>query len=252
VLWRKLQLNWRYAIGEFLIVVLGVLTALAVDNWNRDRLDRKLEQNYVAALIRDLGADLASLNATLERTDVHGKQIGLLLSAIETGPIGIEPIQLLRSATDLSRLVFPTVSPTTYNDLLSTGNLQVIEDDTIRALISRYYVDIEHNNQWQPVWRNYQEEMSRLVPRVIGHADRAYMDITAGREPYYPDWYEKSAESTMHDAEQVLSSIANDIEVFHAMENMHRVQALNYNRTVLQKEKVSDLISALADYSQEL
>ena len=61
MLWRKLNLNWRYAIGEFAIVVLGVLAAFWVENWNSDRQDRAREADYVAALIADLRSDVDAL-----------------------------------------------------------------------------------------------------------------------------------------------------------------------------------------------
>ncbi len=99
---------------------------------------------------------------------------------------------------------------------------------------------------------NYQEDMSRLVPRIIGHADRASMDTIAGRESNYPDWYVRSAEVTLHGAEQVPANISDDSEVFHAIENMHRVQALNFNRSANQKERVTNLIATLIEYSKSL
>lgn len=34
---------WTFAIGEFVLVFLGILIALQVDNWNQERKDRKLE-----------------------------------------------------------------------------------------------------------------------------------------------------------------------------------------------------------------
>jgi len=57
MLWRKLQLNWQYALGEFSIVVLGVLAAFWVESWNAGRNDRSLEIEYVQSLLRDLKAD---------------------------------------------------------------------------------------------------------------------------------------------------------------------------------------------------
>ncbi len=41
MLWRKFKLEWSYAVGELLIVVAGVLVALAIDQWNDQRLERQ-------------------------------------------------------------------------------------------------------------------------------------------------------------------------------------------------------------------
>ena len=36
MLWRKFKLDWQYALGELVIVTLGVLVALAINQWNDD------------------------------------------------------------------------------------------------------------------------------------------------------------------------------------------------------------------------
>ena len=55
--WRFLRLGWGYAIGELIIVVAGVLIALATDAWNDDRLNRLEEAELVERLISDLERD---------------------------------------------------------------------------------------------------------------------------------------------------------------------------------------------------
>jgi hypothetical protein len=50
-------------IGEFVVIVLGVLVALAVDDWNQERSDRELEINLLDRMQSEVladGADLAS------------------------------------------------------------------------------------------------------------------------------------------------------------------------------------------------
>lgn len=43
MLLRKLELDWRYGLGEFFVVVTGVMIALAADGWLQDRSDQALE-----------------------------------------------------------------------------------------------------------------------------------------------------------------------------------------------------------------
>ena len=59
--WRLSKLDWPYAVGELIIVTAGVLVALAIDQWNSDRLDRSEEQVIIQRLISDLESDLASI-----------------------------------------------------------------------------------------------------------------------------------------------------------------------------------------------
>jgi len=47
----------RYALGEILLVVIGILIALQINNWNEERLERKLEREYLASMLNDLRED---------------------------------------------------------------------------------------------------------------------------------------------------------------------------------------------------
>jgi len=51
----------RHAIGEIVLVVIGILIALQVNNWNIDKTDKKSETKYLNNIKLDLQKDLASL-----------------------------------------------------------------------------------------------------------------------------------------------------------------------------------------------
>ncbi|HPG09374.1 MAG TPA: DUF6090 family protein, partial [Saprospiraceae bacterium] len=45
----------RYAIGEIILVMIGILLALQVNNWNENRKDKIIEQEYLNRLQLDIG-----------------------------------------------------------------------------------------------------------------------------------------------------------------------------------------------------
>ena len=47
-----------YATGEILLVIVGILIALQVNNWNQERLEQQRIRRYAHALISDLQADI--------------------------------------------------------------------------------------------------------------------------------------------------------------------------------------------------
>lgn len=47
----------KYAIGEILLVIIGILIALQINNWNQDRLNQKKELRLVKQLLNDAKAD---------------------------------------------------------------------------------------------------------------------------------------------------------------------------------------------------
>lgn len=46
-----------YAVGEILLVVIGILIALQINNWNEDRIHRKQEKEFIESVKNDLKQD---------------------------------------------------------------------------------------------------------------------------------------------------------------------------------------------------
>ena len=49
--------DWATVLIEFILVILGVLIALQVNNWNESRLERREETRYLTALAGELGGE---------------------------------------------------------------------------------------------------------------------------------------------------------------------------------------------------
>jgi len=59
----------RYAIGEIVLVVIGILIALSINNWNEERKNDKLQKEYLTRLVQDLNQDLEDLESVTEAAD---------------------------------------------------------------------------------------------------------------------------------------------------------------------------------------
>ena len=58
----SIQKYLLYALGEILLVVIGILLALQINNWNEYRKERIMEKNYLLAIKTDLEKDTAFLH----------------------------------------------------------------------------------------------------------------------------------------------------------------------------------------------
>ena len=55
-----------YAVGEIVLVVIGILIALQVNTWNQHRINQNLELKLLEDLKRDLKTDLKNLSTKIE------------------------------------------------------------------------------------------------------------------------------------------------------------------------------------------
>lgn len=56
----------KYAVGEIILVVIGILIALSINNWNENLKNKKLETSYLKRIYKDLDNDLLEYVGTSE------------------------------------------------------------------------------------------------------------------------------------------------------------------------------------------
>jgi len=60
------EVGWRGALGELVIVIVGVIIALGVDSWWSDRQDRVAEKGHLEALQSEFTENLGTINRNME------------------------------------------------------------------------------------------------------------------------------------------------------------------------------------------
>jgi Family of unknown function (DUF6090) len=56
----------KYAIGEIILVVIGILIALSINNWNEKRLQKQALKNIYTIIVEDLKNDITDINIILK------------------------------------------------------------------------------------------------------------------------------------------------------------------------------------------
>lgn len=124
-----------YAIGEILLVVIGILIALQINTWNENRIN----QNKETAIVRDLHQEFLKNKEKLESTIAYHRTI---LSAIsEVMRLIGEPEDILLDINTDSLLYITldygdfSPSQSVISELISSGKLNLISSDSLRMLI---------------------------------------------------------------------------------------------------------------------
>lgn len=123
-----------YAIGEIVLVVIGILIALQINNWNEMRKQRVQEHKFLTSLKADLMVDLESLDAIMaERTSkVNCSNMLMHPQAMDTPRQVWAVDSLIGRVMGWVRFVPRT---NTMEELISSGNLNIISNDSIKFLL---------------------------------------------------------------------------------------------------------------------
>jgi hypothetical protein len=135
---------WLYAAGEVLLVIIGILIALQIDNWNQERQEQEQIAEYARALISDLEADIEMIEPIIVQT----KKIAALSD-------GLDQYMRNRRIEDISNLdLYYLTSNTTYRpfswnraalqQLMNSGSLRQMKNTELVREISDYDAFTRH------------------------------------------------------------------------------------------------------------
>jgi len=147
--WRLFKLDWHYTIGELFIVTIGVLLALAIDQWNAGRLERIEEVQIVERLMADLQSDQDGLQQGLDVLVEKEESLQRVYDVLTSpNPSPLDRAQFLDDVIFGSDYGWNqhTARRTTIDELLGSGSFRLIRSAQIRESISEYYDSDEGTN----------------------------------------------------------------------------------------------------------
>ncbi|WP_340111910.1 DUF6090 family protein [Maribellus mangrovi] len=126
----------RYAIGEILLVVIGILIALQINNWNERRKIQVYEQKILTDLVRTIDNDLGIYHMLLGRLDSMEFGVSNLHRLMGKNESSADSLQ--KYLPYLSMGIRFGYDSGVYESLKSVG-LDKITDDSVREGLARLY-----------------------------------------------------------------------------------------------------------------
>jgi hypothetical protein len=167
--------NWIRHGFETFAVLIGVLAAFALNDWNEKRVDRKKEQELLVQIRENVLRNMDELNSDINGWD-NGtiRSLNRILEAIEKPDIYRDSIT--NEFQNLHRVSDPTITYAAYDALKDYG-LETIQSSTLRTEIV---------NLFDITYRGLEEQINELEIHLIKPTsgkyvyDHFYRDITNG------------------------------------------------------------------------
>jgi hypothetical protein len=222
---------FKYAIGEIVLVVIGILIALQINNWNEQQKKSKLKNEYVVSLTNDLVKDTIQLNRRLSLNKQMIKDLALIKDDITNGNIRTKEdfIILFESNIGTGVRLINTYNTNTFNLLISSGNIDLIdkqlrEDIMELNRLQKYQKEITTSNR--DYFFNFMERISIKYPNSDNpfnpeginellwkgvNLDELPRDVTSylGQRGYTIKRYIELTQNVLNKTEKVLKQLKN-------------------------------------------
>ena len=146
----------KYAIGEIILVVIGILIALSINNWNNHQKDLAKEQKVLLQLQGEYRKNLAQLKQKITMRNEIIQSSQNILKYIDN-PQNVTKDSIIYHLNYIVR--DPTFDPI-VNDLIASGNLYLIKNDSLKQklnevnLMDNFKMNILKKDQTLSVFTN--------------------------------------------------------------------------------------------------
>lgn len=148
----------KYAVGEIILVVIGILIALQINNWNESRKINQQELQLLESLQKEFTFNKNELDRSIRRTQQIQKRCERILENT-----GNREMKLSEYESD-SLIYMGLLSITTYDpsngilsDIINSGKIQIIKNEKLKNKLSNWngiLNDVKEDETWTVNGRN--------------------------------------------------------------------------------------------------
>lgn len=150
-----------YAIGEIVLIVIGILIALGINNWNQQRLIRVKEQFYLTSLKSEFESSKVKLENLIEVNKLNydaSRKIAGFINNDEMQPDEKELSTLLLQAFSYDIEYHPNNS--LLNEMINSGSLNNISNTSLRMYLTSWESRIQEIHRQE---RTLYEQRERII-----------------------------------------------------------------------------------------
>ena len=128
----------KYAIGEIILVVIGILIALSINNWNENRKQKLTEINILNGIKNDILKDSIDINHNIKSFKTLIENDSIIIDHLVNNKKSNPQINS-RLLTNFSYGELVIILHHSYFDKAKQKGLSIISNSTLRDSISRLY-----------------------------------------------------------------------------------------------------------------
>ncbi len=232
---------FKYAIGEIILVVIGILIALSINNLKNYQDDRNEEQILLQNLKQEFTKNLNELNAD------HKINLRMLEATYQFLETDKHLISTKRIDSLMGQLcTFATFDPSIgyINQAISSGKLDLIQSDSLKIHLSQWSGEL--NDLKEDVIIRREHWLNHLLPIIRKHIPIRNSDATQFRPDYLRQKQITPLSVSEENYKKLITSLEVDGTIFDHYMNQYYV-FINEENIESYIKRVLDLIERELD-----
>lgn len=223
-----------YAIGEILLVMIGILLALQVNNWNEKRKGKIAESKAIIGLINEFERNSKDLVRVYNLKLDSEKALREYLEILNSDSLSLSFITSL-DRPDIGGYTWNPTNPI-MNSLLSTGKLDNIENDSLKLMLTSWNDLIEDYSEQQSIYSQI------TIPDFYAYENKTVpVKVMQGNHDFK---YTSEKYISKFDLPKARENIVNEVEY-------HNQLAKCINRLYIQVASAKEVIQ-ISNHIQEM
>jgi len=146
--------TFQRAVWECLIIAVGVLVALAANNWNEARQERIQELEFLSGIALDLEFNIEEINSVEDLGAINKAALLEIIESVRSGVAGSKSAeQFVEDLIRSTYLNLPFISSITFDELRSSGSMSLVGNESFRRELADYYRDFDAQAQFHEEYR---------------------------------------------------------------------------------------------------
>lgn len=168
-----------YSVGEILLIVIGILIAVQINNWNEHNKAKANSTIYLKEMLNDLGSDTLYLSKTVERLN---EQLEFEEWALHKRDFDAGDIDSIKLAFQLNLWDF-YINDRTFQKIQNASESKLIGYDSLYSRIANYYTitkkRMDENTQQELREATNGSKVLEVLRKHIELTNSAYSDYSS-------------------------------------------------------------------------
>ena len=180
---------FKYAIGEIVLVVIGILIALSINNWNQKRIVKNQVNEYLTSIVADLNSDIVEYEQNIKEFERGLENNSRLLINDDYKKLETDSIVLLI----MRYWNFNRISDQTFQKIKNIGLQEILGTAEINKAVNDYYnISISHydylinwdkeSSERDGLFWLYNDQYESGLPFLLKSSSIPYKDNSAKRK----------------------------------------------------------------------